>query len=433
PRARARARSEGEERGAARRHLRAYEVQSAGARKDRAAGTMEAPDVGSAVRVTSKVLAAPKPGMGPKGRSRGAGGGGGVDVLTVSRRSIVATPPDEAGRVSLVQDDPAPEPLGRMGKFLIAPMFNSVGVQVDECEVSVSEAMPLLEFERNNCHGGGDVAAQHDDHTLVQRYKDYVDCIEDNDNPQYDVAYPQLQEDATITRKEILMAVWTRDVKYLQPRILLNLSRCLIKLGQIDATRGNASCVGEKLSSSKAKSSRQERYKLAAVWGCSIALSLCEYRLFADGATAELDALVDKARLVRARAFLDLRKFANATVDAKKVVARNSANREAQSLLSEIKATEAYGKAADKKLSKEVARWVQTATSSSKAAEAMERMDGSVSEDDSEEDQGRFERVEKDESVFWLIARTVSMEICGLAGFLIAMWVIYPSSSTEKS
>ena len=52
-----------------------------------------------------------------------------VGGITVSRRSLVATPPDENGCVSLEQDDLAPEPLKRR-KFLIAPLFNSVGAVV---------------------------------------------------------------------------------------------------------------------------------------------------------------------------------------------------------------------------------------------------------------------------------------------------------------
>ena len=52
-----------------------------------------------------------------------------VGGITVSRRSLVATPPDENGCVSLEQDDLAPEPLKRR-KFLIAPLFNIVGAVV---------------------------------------------------------------------------------------------------------------------------------------------------------------------------------------------------------------------------------------------------------------------------------------------------------------
>ena len=52
----------------------------------------------------------------------------------------------------------------------------------------------------------------------------------------------------------------------------------------------------------------------------------------------------------------------NAIADAKKVNA--TANREAQCILNEIKTAQAYTKSVDKKLSKEVCRWVQSATES---------------------------------------------------------------------
>ena len=60
-----------------------------------------------------------------------------VGGITVSRRSLVATPPDENGCVSLEQDDLAPEPLKRR-KFLIAPLFNSVGAVVKGEPLSVN-------------------------------------------------------------------------------------------------------------------------------------------------------------------------------------------------------------------------------------------------------------------------------------------------------
>lgn len=377
---------------------------------------MKAPEVGSSVRVTSKVSVAPKP--GPKNNAPRS--------IVVARRSIVATLPDDTGCISLVQDDLAPEPLRRMGKFLIAPMFLSVGVEVKECEAMASDVMPLLEFEQVD--HTEEVAAIEEVTILVQKFKDYgdqlfrlndftgaishyeaalhfvsskfneiggtlvvrrgghsviaeVDCVEKDHqkNSQYDVTYLS-GEEATIHQKEILLAVWTNDVSFLQTKVLLNLSRCLLKLAEVDATRGNASCAGERRPSSK--NSRQERYRLAGVLGCSIAISLCEYRASGssddDSTTTELLSLTEKARVIRSRAFLGLRKLTNATVDVKKVLARNSANREAQALLSEIKATEAYKKSVDKKLSKEVCRWVQTATSSSSGAEAMERTGGSI-------------------------------------------------------
>lgn len=443
---------------------------------------MKAPTIGSTVRVSSKVVVPPKP--GPKRR------GGGGDILNVARRCIVATLPDENGCISLVQDDLAPAHLPRRGKFMIAPMFNSVGVEVKECEVEASEVMPLLafEFEEGNHKEVIDVAD--DAQTIVQRYKEHgdqllrlndytcaisyyeaalhsvssqfdviggtlvvkkkghsviaeVDCVDTDEkhNNTFDVTYLSCGEEAEITQNQILLAVWVKDVTFIQTKLLLNLSRCLLKLAQLDNTRGNASCVGE---SSSAKNCRQDRYRLSAVKGVSIAITLCEYHLLesSDDSSSELKSLIEKARIVRSRAFLGVRKLPNAAVDAKKVLAQNPANREASALLCEIKAVEAYNKSVDKKISREVAKWVHTATSSSSGAEAMGRVDDSVSEDEREEEDENGGDAEPEyvkpartqysyDSAKWQMARRVSMEAFGVVAFLIAMFVLYPKSDQK--
>ena len=122
--------------------------------------------VGNTFRVETKVQLPPK-----HWKKRG-----GNTIITVARRSIVATLPDKSGHVSLIQDDLAPVPLGRRGKFLIAPMFNSVGVEVKECEVVVDELTPLLDFENGDCKAD-DVTSNDDMSTLVQKYKDYGDQL----------------------------------------------------------------------------------------------------------------------------------------------------------------------------------------------------------------------------------------------------------------
>ena len=414
----------------------------------------DAPPIGSAVRFTTKVVIDPKP--GPKRR--------GDVILTVAHRSIVATLPDDDGRISLVHDDLAPAPLARRGRFLIAPMFNSVGAQVSEGEAVSSDLSPLLAFEDRDC--GDDVAAYKDYGDQLSRLSDYtcaisyyeaalffnsskfeiggtvvvrrkgtavmaeVDFIENDggNNILYDVTFLSGQDDATISRKEILLAVWKKDESNLQIKILLNLSRCLLKLADI-STRGNSSRVGENMPS--ANCSRQNEYRQATVLGCSIAISICDHRA-SEGTnnSSELNSLREKARIVRSRAFLALRKLPNATVDAKKVLVQNATNREAQGLLSEIKATEAYIKLTDRKLSKEVCRWVQTATDSSNGAEAIGREDDLVSDNDQHGDSTRGgvennKLAQTNDIDKWRIARNVSMEICVVLLFILSIFVLY--------
>ncbi len=80
-----------------------------------------------------------------------------------------------------------------------------------------------------------------------------VDFIENDgeNNKSYNVTYSSDQVDATLSQKEILLAVWTRDVSNLQIKILLNLSSCLLKLADIDSTCGNSRRVDETMSSAK--------------------------------------------------------------------------------------------------------------------------------------------------------------------------------------
>ena len=217
-------------------------------------------------------------------------------------------------------------------------------------------------------------------------------------------------------------------------RILLNLSRSLLKLAELDTGPDTALCIGEKTSSTKY--SRQERYRSAAVLGCSISLAELQYHAQIDNNAAETSALIEKARIVRARAFFGLRKWPNATVDAKKVLALNAASGEAQSLLADIAAVKKHNKVMDKRLSREVSRWVHAATNSSNGAQAMDRMDGLVSghqpkDVGSSVPDEHATRNKVDQT--WDNQRgrvgRFCIEICSVLVFVVAMWVVYPNET----
>ncbi len=331
------------------------------------------------MRLISMVEITPKIGTGNRAvRDR--------HVLTIARRSVVATLPDD-GCISLVQDDLTPAPLIGRGNFLIAPTIHSGSPQVDDCEVDPSNIMPLLEFEvvGDTTHTNeGNIAVYKEYGDKLFRIKDYtsaisyyeaalhfvslvfdvgsvlvvrrsgysviaeVDCLE---NDTYDVTFQSDNDEANISRKEIIMSLWTLDTSFLQSKILLNLSRCLLNLADFVSFRdlGKASC---------------QELRQSAVLGCSAAITICEYHSVEASVSSlsELDSLIEKARIVRSRAFLGLRKYPNAIADSKKVLFRNPTHCEAQGILNEIKAAHAYAKMVDKKLSKEVCRWVQKAT-----------------------------------------------------------------------
>mmetsp|Transcript_22529 Transcript_22529/g.47466 ORF Transcript_22529/g.47466 Transcript_22529/m.47466 type:complete len:448 (+) Transcript_22529:129-1472(+) len=430
--------------------------------------------IGSTVRVTRKIVIA-KPGR--KRRSQEADS----LTVTVACRSIVAMLPDDNGNLSLVNDGLAPVPIG--GEFLIAPTLNNEGSDVNECEAAASDVMPLLEFEQHDhmkdvasstkdniralvhkYKGYGDQLFRLDDYTCAVSYYeaalhfvsskfgeiggtlivkkkghcvvaevDYVEDDEGNDS-KYDVTFLS-GEEATIAHGDILLAVWTNDVTFFQTRILLNLSRCLLKLAHVDTNRGDSNCSDDD-NSALSKKSRREKYTQSAVLGSSIAISLCDYLILeaSDESARELKSLVEKARLLRSRAFIGLRKFRNATVDAKKVLCQNPSSREAQSILSDIKAINSYNKLMDKRLSKEVCRWVQSATEISKrGAEATSSSGDSVSTDQNDED-GQSTQIGVEPTQLetedwqidrWRIARMISMEIFSVFAFVVVMWAIY--------
>ena len=316
--------------------------------------------------------------------------------LALSRRALVAAASCDV--VSVVQDDPAPIPL-LDEEFLIAPHFVDAGGEVEECEVDASDIRPLLEFEAEMQHvcvedarkmkDFGDAMMRLNDFTRAVSYYEValhrmsshisigstiilkcqghavlaeVDCMEDD---TLDITLLS-GEEKTIRRREVILGVLEEDEEMVQTKILLNLSRCLLKLASIDTTPGTVSCVNEhKLK----QHNRQEYYKLASIRGCSTAITLCDHHGGSSNAlAADLEA---KGRLVRARAFLGLARVPNALVDAKKISALNP--REAEVLLRDIRAFQTHSKAVDRRLSKAVAKLVHSATTSTEE-EAMEGM-----------------------------------------------------------
>ena len=372
-------------------------------------------------------------------------------------RAIISD--SEGNTVSLVRDDLAPVPLGRVGNFLIAPLFHGVGNSVEECECddNPDDLSELLPFEDES---GGETTAEEyksrgdqllrlNDYTCAAAYYEAalsiiasksnvsiggsciarrngdaviadVDCI---DGDQFDVTFISRngeEEEATIPLKDILCSIWDKDDAYLQPRCLLNLSRCLVKLAEFDTTTGNVECHGQ-----TKRATRQEKYRSSAVLGCSVTITLCEY-LKESTASPDielLDSLILKSRLIRSRSFIGRNMLRHAMVDAKKVASQNPNDKDALKLISQIKAKENHNKLLDRKISKEVCRWVKKATTTSEGAAAMERIDdesSSVSENDA-----HLSETDRRSLFVWMLQKTFMWEIGAVFAVMIAMWVIY--------
>ncbi|KAL3802087.1 hypothetical protein HJC23_010843 [Cyclotella cryptica] len=323
---------------------------------------------------------------------------------------------------TLLLEDTTPRPL--IGPFLVAPsLMAAPHSQEWEIQVPISDILPLLTFERpekedegkyNNDDDDDDATANHDTvesyknkadellrqhdyayaisyyeaalrrsssryhvgSTLVVRRKGHcviaeLDCIEteeEEDDSRYDVTY-------VLPVWDILLVVGgdpeegkrrgkrdkTSAEKFVQPRILLNLCRCLLRLAEIDADASSSSS-----SSSSFTNNHRISYRKAAVLGASIAITLCEYHSNHTDAGSPtrvlLASLLEKARIVRSTAFLELGKFPNALADVKWVHHQNQSHREAAELWRDIQYAEKYKRRADKRLSRDVCRWVQSAT-----------------------------------------------------------------------
>ena len=337
---------------------------------------------------------------------------------TASRRGIIATinngDEDNTTTCSVILEDLVPTPL--VDDFLIVQIMNNNTIEESEVKVPLSEIESLLPFEQSSSDGvvattvdndvtiykqysddlfklhdytnaisyyeaalhrissnltnvGGTIVARRNGHCVVAE----IDCVENNDDGdslQCDVTFitPNGEmEEGTISSKDILLSLWDQDMvlrrgkrekqkeNFLQPRILLNLCRCLLHLAEIDT-----SCSSD----TQHQEQRRMKYKKSAVLGSSIAIALCEYYNNQSDSESHplLLSLLEKAFLLRSKAFLSLGKLPNAFVDAKKVSNQNPNNREAAELIRDVKSLEKRKKIADKKLSKEVCRWVQSAT-----------------------------------------------------------------------
>jgi hypothetical protein len=326
---------------------------------------------------------------------------------TFACRATVATVNEAASLVTVLWDDMAPRPpkpatdpnaRGREyyveRPFLVAPLLGRTSnPDVDddddqEEELPFSSLEALLTFERDDQQSSPPFApasTRKEQGDALLRLKDYsaavtqyeaalaitsslalggtviindgtgrtvlaeVDCI-DNENGDKkctaDVTIVPSGDEKTIdASKEILLCLLDNDEERLQERILLNLSRCLVQLADIDGSTN---------------STRATKYRKAVVLGCTLALNCASYAAEGDGNGGI--GTETKARLIRAGAYLDLGKSKHATADAKHVLKLDASNVQAQKLLRNVERRDIQRKRTDRKLAKDVCKWVNTAT-----------------------------------------------------------------------
>lgn len=169
-----------------------------------------------------------------------------------------------------------------------------------------------------------------------------VDCLEDD---SVDITIVDSGEEAVIRPSDILLGILDRDHEKFQERILLNLARCMLQLSDIDTIN-------------------RPKYLKSAILACSLTITVSHFH---DSESANntnyLSGNTQTALHLRAKAQSGLSKWPNAIADAKRLI--KAGNKQGSQLLEALQRNKLRQVKKDKKLSKAVAKWVQTATSES--------------------------------------------------------------------
>lgn len=282
------------------------------------------------------------------------------------RRAVIATLDDN--NVCVLWEDEAPRAISAH-PFLVAPVMQDAVDDV-ESELPRHSVASLLDFETTKTEvsesiavwkergdtllrlGDASAAVGYYEHALhlssklsegssvLIKVKGYikvaeVDCIESR---TVDVTLLEAGDEMTLNRNDVLMTILEPDSDRMQERILLNLGRCLLQLADTTTL------------------TRRPRYLKSAVLAASMALSLAEF--VKNPASTNLQTSL----LLRCQAQTSLSKFSHATADAKRMLSLDPHNKQAQKLLKDIARQQSLQKKNDKKLAKEMCKWVQTAT-----------------------------------------------------------------------
>ena len=164
-----------------------------------------------------------------------------------------------------------------------------------------------------------------------------VDCIDDDD---IDVT---MQDDECVIKEMDVILCYFDTNDALQERMLLNLSKSLLNLGDIISTFDNLA---------------SQDFSKAVISACSIILAVSSEN---DKDTNNA-IITSKALYIRAKAYLNLLKFQKATIDTKQILKQKPKDKDALNLLKDIQNQIKESKKTNKRLAKEVCQWVDQAT-----------------------------------------------------------------------
>jgi len=168
-----------------------------------------------------------------------------------------------------------------------------------------------------------------------------VDCVEEDDDV-IDVTIVSNGEERTVKNSTALLSIMEPDHDSLQERILLNLSRCMLQLSELDIIN-------------------RPKYLKSAILATTLVITISSFREQNDDYKSLLQANAQTALILRAKAYSGLSKWSKAIVDAKRLV-KNGNEQQGNKLLIDIERKKKIQSKTDKKLAKGFCRMVQSAT-----------------------------------------------------------------------
>ena len=228
-----------------------------------------------------------------------------------------------------------------------------------------------------------------------------VDCVEEQDGT-VDITIPKTGQERTMDEEQILLCVLEGDEEeQLQERILLNLSRCFLQLAEITTVF-----------------SRRPAYLQSAYLACSLAICINSLREENDNLNKGMMATTRTALLLRSQAYASLGKHAYAIADMKRLLKLDPQHKEAKRRLRDFEQQKVEQAKNEKKLVKEVCRWVQNATNeSSSVSETTTKSESSADETG----QSVFKQDVKRKTT-WIVDKYISLLLFLMA--VVVAWIV---------
>lgn len=312
-----------------------------------------------------------------------------VETGKFCRRGIIATVQEADGSACVLLEENVTPVTNSYHHCRLGPTIRRQGEDEMDMEVTcaVRRLQPLLEFELasiqndtspRTCKAHGDELLQRGDALAAMEYYQRgiaaysqqlsvgttivikqggftklaeVDCLE-ADGSVMDVSLITDGTEVTIGQQEVVTAIPSQDHDRLQERILLNLSRCCLQA--IDYVPVQ----------------RKPLYVRGAVLACTVAMDIAQYYESSHDSEPSTSPLTPwsthkTALILRSKAQTQASKLDHAKADLKRLLSIDPDHPEGNRLLRQLEQTIKRKQSSDKKLVKEMCKWVNAATESS--------------------------------------------------------------------